>query len=325
MTGVQTCALPISATRTAALLTGDIDFLQDVAPQDIEKLGDVPSLRLVKGPENRVMFLGFDQLRDDLVGLAKQSADRGGNPFKHLAVRQAIAYAIDVDSLRTQVMRGMSAPTWCLVPSPVPCAQIGLDGERPKFNVEVARQLLRQAGYANGFSANLDCPNNRYVNDAALCTAIAAMLAKVNVLLQVNLMPKAQFFQKLEKLESHFYLLGWGGAETDAQPTMNPLMHSKNDALAKGEDNYGQFSNAELDRLIDLAAVEADSVKRLEYVGSALKIHSGQVHHLPLHRQVLVWAMRSNVTTPPAANNHFRAWLTNMGAPSIGLSSASRQ
>ena len=150
------------------------------------------------------------------------------------------------------------------------------------------------------------------MNDEALCIAISGMLAKVNVRVRVNAMPKAQFFQRLEKLESAFYLLGWGGAETDAQPTMDPLMHSFEASTSKGEDNYGRFANPELDALIDAAAAEAEPATRGVLVNQALAMHSKQIHHLALHRQALVWAMQKNVSAKTAANNHFRAWMARV-------------
>ena len=89
----------------------------------------------------------------------------------------------------------MSVPAWCLVPSALGCPDASLDANRPAFNIALAKQLLAQAGYATGFDVTLDCPNNRYVSDAALCTGIAAMLAKVNVRVRVNAIPKALFLR----------------------------------------------------------------------------------------------------------------------------------
>ena len=314
--------LPMASAvaRTAALLAGEIDFLLDPAAQDVERLAANPKLKVMQGPENRVIFLGFDQARENPPGVSLPASTNAsasatqppGNPFKSHVVRQAIAHAIDVQALRTHTMRGQSAPAWCLAPSELACRQAEAMASRPRFDIEQAKKLLAQAGYPNGFDTPLDCPNNRFVNDEALCIAISGMLAKVNVRVRVNAMPKAQFFQRLEKLESAFYLMGWGGAETDAQPTMDPLMHSFEASTSKGEDNYGRFANPALDALIDAAATEADPAKRAGMVTQALALHSHQIHHLVLHRQALVWAMQKTVSAMPAANNHFRAWMARV-------------
>ncbi len=172
--------------------------------------------------------------------------------------------------------------------------------------------MLVQAGYPQGLDITLDCPNNRYLNDEALCVAIASMLARVNIKVRVNAMPRALFFAKLEKLDTSFYLLGWGGAETDAQPTMDPLMHSYDAATGKGDNNYGRFSDPQLDALIDAAAVEVTPAKRKNLVRQALLLHQSQLYHLVLHRQMLTWAMRRRVDAQPAANNHLRSWLVRV-------------
>jgi peptide/nickel transport system substrate-binding protein len=140
------------------------------------------------------------------------------------------------------------------------------------------------------------------------------MLAKVDIRVRVNPIPKAQFFAKLDKLDTSFFLLGWGGAEIDAQPTLDLLSHSFDPVTRKGDDNYGRFANPALDALIDAAGVETDPARRQRLIGDALNLQAEQVHYLPLHRQVLPWVMRKGVHPVHAANNHFRAWLTRVEA-----------
>lgn len=302
---------PISsaAARNAALLSGAVDLVIDPVPQDLESLAQRADIQLRSGVENRVIFLGFDQQREELL----YSSTKGRNPFKDLRVRQAMAHAIDARALHTYVMRKQSVVTGCMTPSPLACNDAPeLDAHRPAFDLARARALLTQAGYPQGFEITLDCPNNRYLNDEALCVAIANMLAKVNIKVRVNAMPRSQFFTKLEKLDTSFYLLGWGGAETDAQPTMDPLMHTFDATSGRGDDNYGRFSDLNLDVLIQAAAVETDAVKRKALVRQALLLHHGNIYHLVLHRQMLTWAMRRHVSAEPAANNHLRSWLVRI-------------
>jgi peptide/nickel transport system substrate-binding protein len=303
-----------AAARSAALLSGAVDLVIDPAPQDLVPLAKAADLQLRSGAENRVIFLGFDQQRDELL----YSNTRGRNPFKSLLVRQAVAHAIDAQALHTHIMRGHSVVTGCLTPSPLACADVPeVDTNRAVFDLVRARALLVQAGYPQGFDITLDCPNNRYLNDEALCVAIASMLAKVDIKVRVNAMPRAQFFAKLEKLDTSFYLLGWGGAETDAQPTMDPLMHSYDAATGRGDENSGRFSDPPLDALIDAAAIEANPAKRKNLVRQALLLHHSQLYHLVLHRQKLTWAMRRNVDAQPAANNHMRSWLVRMSPDTV--------
>jgi peptide/nickel transport system substrate-binding protein len=296
-------------TRTAALISGEIDLVTAPAANDLERLGNTPGLTLRRKPENRVVFLGFDQWRDAL-----QNSDAGGkNPFKDKRVRLAMAHAIDMPSLQKVVLRGQATPTGCLLPSALTCAQIPeLDAHAPKFDAPLSRRLLADAGYAKGFGFTMDCPNDRNVNDEALCVSIAGMLAKVDIRMKVQTMPRSLFYPKLDRLESSAYLMAWGGAELDAQPTMDPIMHSFNEATARGDVNFGRFSDPQLDALIQASATEPSPVKRQRQVRAALLRHQDQAYHLTLYRQTLVWAMRKGVVAEPAANNHMRAWLVKV-------------
>ena len=166
-----------------------------------------------------------------------------------------------------------------------------------------ARRLMAEAGYPDGFDVTLDCPNNRYVNDEEICIALAAMLTRVGINTKVTAMPRATYFPKLEKHDTSFYMLGWGGAVTDAQTTLSPVLRSLDKATGQGSFNYGRYSNPKLDALIDAAATEMNVDKRRETIRQALLEHNGQVHHVPLHRQMIPWAMRQNVGVTHRADN----------------------
>ena len=277
------------ATRTAALLSGQIDFVLDPPPQDLARLEATRETKVVRGPENRIVFLGFDQSRDELL----YSNVKGRNPFKDARVRRAVYQAIDIEALRTRTMRGSALPTGGMTPSTLPSSpEIE---QRLPHDPAKAKQLLTDAGYPSGFEVTLDCPNNRYVNDEEICIAVAAMLTRVGIQTKVTAMPRATYFPKLEKHDTSFFMLGWGGAITDAQTTLSPVLRSPDEKTGNGGFNYGRYLNPRLDALIDAAAVEMNPDKRRQVVWDALKEHNAQVHHVPLHRQMIPWAMRSNV------------------------------
>jgi peptide/nickel transport system substrate-binding protein len=108
-------------------------------------------------------------------------------------------------------------------------------------------------------------------------------------------MPRATYFPKLEKYDTSMYMLGWGGAITDAQTMLSPVLRSLDTKTGNGSFNYGRYVNSKLDELIDAAAVEPNADKRREIIRQAIAEHNAQVHHVPLHRQMIPWAMRSNV------------------------------
>jgi peptide/nickel transport system substrate-binding protein len=285
------------ATRTAALLSGQIDFVLDPPPQDLARLEANRETKVVRGPENRIVFLGFDQSRDELL----YSNVKGRNPFKDARVRRAVYQAIDIEALRARTMRGSAQPTGGMTPSTLPSSpEIE---QRLPFDQARAKQLLAEAGYPNGFEVTLDCPNNRYVNDEEICIAVAAMLTRVGIVTKVTAMPRATYFPKLEKHDTSFFMLGWGGAITDAQTTLSPVLRSPDEKTGNGGFNYGRYLNPRLDALIDAAAVEMNPDRRRQVVWDALKEHNAQVHHVPLHRQMIPWTMRSNVTVVHRADN----------------------
>jgi peptide/nickel transport system substrate-binding protein len=291
------------ATRTAALLSGQIDFVLDPSPQDLARIEANKETKVVRGQENRIIFFGFDQQRDELLF----SNVKGRNPFKDVRVRQAVYQAIDIETLRTRTMRGAAVPTGGATPSSLPSSP-EIEARLP-FDPDRSKKLLAEAGYPNGFDVTLDCPNNRYVNDEEICIAVAAMLARAGINTKVATLPRVNYFPKLEKFETSFYMLGWGGAITDAQTTLDPVLHSKDDKTRKGFFNYGRYNNPKLDALIDAAAQEPNPDKRRQLVWDALKEHKAQIHHVPLHRQMIPWAMRSNVTVVHRADN-----VLNMGS-----------
>jgi peptide/nickel transport system substrate-binding protein len=290
--------LPIvsDATRMAALMSGEVDLVNDPPPQDVPRLKQSPGVKVLEGSENRIVFIGMDQKRDELL----YSNVKGKNPFKDKRVRQALYQAIDIEAIRTTTMRGLSQPSGALLPSPVqstPELEKRLPFERAK-----AKQLLADAGYPNGFEVTLDCPNTRYVNDEKICQALAAMWAQIGVTINVNAMPRANYFPKLEKTDTSMYMLGWGGGAIDGIFILQPVLASYT-GKGDGDYNYGRYTNPRLDELIAKVKVDMNPDQRLAEIREALAAHNAEINHLPLHRQVIPWAARSNVTAVHRADN----------------------
>ncbi len=286
------------ATRTAALLAGDVDFTHDTPPQDSTRLARDAAVRLHTGPENRVLFFGMDQAREELP----QSNVKGRNPFRDRRVREAFLLAIDARAVQAGTMRGQSVPTGCMATAAVGCLAPELEN-RPAADPARAKALLADAGFANGFEVGLDCPNDRYVNDQAICLAVAAMLGRAGITVRVDARPKTLFFQKIERCDTAFYLLGWGGGTTDPQGLLDPIVHRPDARTKKGEYNYGGAGDAELDALIDAAGSEMDAPKRARLLADAQRRTAEQVYFVPLHRQTLTWAARRNVTPVVTPDN----------------------
>jgi len=292
------------ATRVAALISGEVDLINDPPPQDVPRLSQTPNIKVIEGVENRIIFIGMDQARDELL----YSNVKGKNPFKDLRVRQALYHAVDIDAIQKNTMRGLSKPTGAILPSPV--TSTPEIEKRLPFDRDRARKLLADAGYPNGFEVTLDCPNNRYVNDERICQALAAMWAQIGITVKLNAMPRALFFPKLEKTDTSMYMLGWGGASTDGVFTLQPVLSSYN-GKGDGDFNYGRYTNAKVNELTAKVKVNMNEKERLGQIREALLAQNAEVNLIPLHRQVIPWAARSGVTTVHLANNNvIPTWTT---------------
>jgi peptide/nickel transport system substrate-binding protein len=298
--------LPIvsDGTRLAALITGEVDLVNDPPPQDVPRLKQTPNIKVLEGTENRIVFIGMDQNRDELL----YSNIKGKNPFKDRRVRQALYQAIDIEALRANIMRGLAQPSGAMLPSPAQSTP-ELEKRLPHDKAK-AKQLLAEAGYPNGFDVTLDCPNNRYVNDEKICQALAAMWAQIGINVAVNAMPRANYFPKLEKLDTSLYILGWGGGATDAIFTLQPVLATYS-GKGDGDYNYGRYANPKQDKWTAKVKVNMNPEQRLTEIRQALAAQAEAINHLPLHRQVIPWAARSNVTAVHRADNQLIPyWVT---------------
>ncbi len=295
------------ATRTSALVSGELDFVLDPASRDVARLRNTSGVKVVDGPENRIVFIGMDQQRDTLL-----YGNAGGkNPFKDQRVRRALYQAIDIEAIKTKLMNGQSVPSGGSTPSPIAAYNDPALESRLPFDLAGARKLMADAGYPEGFEVTLDCPNNRYINDEEICIALSAMWAQLKVKVKVNAMPRVTYFPKLDKFDTSMYMLGWGGSITDAEPSITPLMKTSDAAKGQGAFNYGRVSNPKIDQLGGQSSVEADPKKREALVKATLAEWKEQVHTIPLHRQVIPWAMRSNISVTHRPDNYLTVeWVT---------------
>jgi peptide/nickel transport system substrate-binding protein len=294
------------ATRVAALVSGEIDLVIDPAPQDLPRLRNTAGVKVIDGPENRIVFIGMDQHREELL----YSSVKGKNPFKDVRVRRALYQAIDIETIKTKLMRGQSVPTGGITPSPLGSYNDASIEKRLPYDLEGAKKLLAEAGYPQGFEITLDCPNNRYINDEEICQTLASMWARLNVKVRVNAMPRSTYFPKLQRLDTSMYMLGWGGAITDAETTFTPVLRGRGEA-GVGSWNFGNAKDAKLEELAAASSKEADPKKREQLVKAALARHNELVLNIPLHRQVIPWAARANVEAVHRPDNWLEwRWVT---------------
>lgn len=300
--------IPNDATRVAALLSGEVDVIEPVPIQDIARVNASDKAKVLAGPELRTIFLGFDQVRDELL----ESNVKGKNPFKDLKVRQAFNMAIDKETIKARVMRGLSTPSALMIAPELFSGS--KDFKNPKFDPEAAKKLLAEAGYPNGFETGMDCPNDRYVNDGQICQAIVGMLARIGVKVNLNAQPKAQYFAKVLKpggYKTSFYLLGWTPGTLDSHNVLYDILGCRVEGTPRGESNLGGYCNKKLDELTDKILVEADATKRDAMIKEAFTIAIADAGYVPLHQQALAWGIAKNVELVQRADNQVLLYWAN--------------
>jgi peptide/nickel transport system substrate-binding protein len=277
------------ATRMAALLSGEVDFVLDPTPQDLPRLRNNANLKVIDGVENRTIFFGMDQFREELPG----SNVKGKNPLKDLRVRRALYQAIDSDTLHRVSMRGLSQPTGTLV-APQVNGWTEAVHKRLPYDVEGAKKLLADAGYPQGFEVDFACPNNRYINDEQVCQAVTAMWSRIGVRAKLRTLPLVTYFPMIQRYEASIYMLGWGVPTFDALYSLQSLVRTVGTG-GDGNYNVGRYSNPRMDVIVDRVKVETDLLVRNRLLTEGLQLSNDTVSHIPLHNQIIPWAMKKSV------------------------------
>lgn len=270
-----------NATRVNALLSGDVDWIYPVPPNDIKRLQDAKSLELYSIPSNRIIFLFMN---GDV-----QPA------FKDKRVREAFNLAINNEGIAKKIMNGNATAAGQNSPE-------GFSGHNPellpRYDLEKAKALMKEAGYEDGFKISLISPNNRYVNDEKIAQAVAAMLAKINIKVDLVTMPKAQYWPERDKCEADIFLMGISPISTDSIDYSSYVTMTKDDEEGVGQYNCG-YSDPELDDMVRQAQNEMDTDKRNQLMQDIATREYSEAAFIPLHWQNLNWAYKTSFTNFP--------------------------
>jgi peptide/nickel transport system substrate-binding protein len=308
------------ATRVAALLSGEVDWIDPVPVQDQDRVNGNAATRVMSGPETRTMYLGMDQRREALLPPAEIPPAPPGverlaaNPFKDVRVRRAFYQSVDIDLIVQRIMRGQARPSALMI-DPLLFPRHAAEFRRLPFDPAEAERLLDQAGYprqggpqGNRFTVGLDCPNDRYVNDGPICQAVIAMLARVGIRIVPMITPRAQFFGKILSsggFNTNFYLLGSTPGTNDSH-TVLQLLHMCRDDRGTGgigSANVGGYCNPAVDALARRILVENDPVARDGLIREAWRITTDDVAFIPLHQQALSWGVSRRVEMAQRPDN----------------------
>lgn len=274
-----------NATRVAALLSGDVDMIAPVAPNDLKRVDSADGVDLVTLPGTRIIEFQLNQ---------------NANPaLKDVRVRQAIVYAINNEGIAKKIMRGFATAA----AQQSPTGYAGHNPElKPRFDLDKAKALMKEAGYEDGFELSMIAPNNRYVNDAKIAQAAASMLAKIGIKVDLKTMPKAQYWPEFDKCAADMLMIGWHADTEDSANFTEFLAMTRNEETGQGQYNCGHYSNPEVDKLVTDANVETDPAKRAALLQKVETTLYNDAAFVPLHWQNLAWGAKSNVDIKPIVN-----------------------
>ena len=281
-----------NTARVAALLSGDVDLIEDPPTTDLAKLKNDPKVTLSRAVSNRVIYIHLDQHGEPPIGIP----DTGNkNPLMDKRVREALSLAIDRKGIVEKIMEGVALPAGDLLPFPM--GGTAKDTPIDPFDSAKAKKLLAEAGYPNGFSITLGAPNGRYINDVKVAQAVAAMWSRIGVKTEVDAVAPPVFFKNRDGFKYSAYLAGWGAVTGEISNAIQSLLATPDKAKGMGTTNSARYSNPAVDTKLEEALRTVDDAKREAILRETSKIAIQQDHALlPIHFEVSVWAMRKGLT-----------------------------
>jgi peptide/nickel transport system substrate-binding protein len=291
------------ATRVAALLSGELDFMHPAPLQDLDRISRTPGMKLLEAPDLRTIMLSINQAPAEPF----ESNIKGKNPLKDIRVRKALYQAIDVESIKTRIMRGKSRIAGLFVAPEIPGFDPALNGRLLPYDPDAAKKLLVEAGYPDGFEIGFDAPNDRYVNDEKIAQAIVPMWARIGVKAKLTTQPGSAHFNKALGGKSDIWMFGWATLPMlDSYSVLSQILSSSREKL--GSNNPGGYKNPKVDELVDKVAVELDEPKRLKMISETFRLAKEDCVLITLHQQPMAWAVRDNVKIVQTADDLPRLW-----------------
>lgn len=295
------------AARVAALLSGDVDAIEQPPIADLSRLSADPRFVVTSKISHRVIFFNFDHLeRSSPFVTGRDGRPLAQNPFRDLRVRQAVSKAVNRNAIVERVMDGRATPSGQLVSAKLFGYVPGLEADA--FDPEGAKRLLAEAGYPDGFRLTIHAPAGRYVNDEKIAQAVAQMLTRVGIVSKVETMPMAPYSARASRQEFSFHLVGWGASTGEASSPLRSLVATFDRDKGTGAVNWGRYSNPALDALIAEAVEEVDDGKRLALLQQATRLAMADLGLMPLHFQFATWATRKGIAYAPRTDEYTLAF-----------------
>lgn len=273
------------ATRAAALLTGDVDMIEPVAPNDEKRIASHADLSVFKEAGDRIILFELNQ--------------NSAPEFKNLKVRQAVNLAINKQAIEDKILKGFGKAAGQLSPE----GYLGHVADlKPRYDLQKAKELMKEAGYEHGFKISMLAPNNRYINDAKMAEAVAAQLAKINIKVELKTLPKAQFWPEFDKCSADMLMLGWSSDTVDSGNYYEYIVQTREEKTGKGQYNCNGYSNANIDALITASNQETDVQKRTAQLQTIEKNIADDAVVVPIEWQKTAWAAKKIIHVQSVAS-----------------------
>ena len=268
--------------RVAALLSGDVDLIENVPPDLIAKVKQSGAFHVVQSRPALPVYLGLDMGRDVTPFVTGNNPAPGAkaNPLLDKRVRQALSYAIDRKAISERIMSGTTAPAGQMLVT-------GLFGTSGKlapmpYDPKKAKALLTEAGFPNGLTLTLHGPNDRLANDSRVIQAIAQMWTRAGIVTKVEVMPWNVYFSKTTRREFSIYMMS-SGAVSEMATALNSVAVTHDLPNGRGVNNRGRYSNPQVDDLVNTAFLTLDDAKRKDLLARASEIAMEDVAVMPLY------------------------------------------
>jgi peptide/nickel transport system substrate-binding protein len=295
------------SARVAALLSGDVEAIEQPPTADLTRIKGDPKFTVTSKISHRVIYFNFDHLQrvsPFITDKAGKPLER--NPLLDVRVRRAISKAINRPAIADRVMEGQAVPSGQLVSEKLFGHVPGLKAEA--FDPEGAKKLLAEAGYPDGFAITIHGPSGRYVNDEKIVQAVAQMLTRVGIVSKVETAPMAPYSARASKQEFSFHMVGWGASTGEASSPLRSLLATFNRDKGLGAVNWGRYSNAKVDYLIEQALQQVDDENRLFMLQEATRLSMQDLGIMPIHFQFTIWATKKGVTYVPRTDEYTLAF-----------------
>jgi peptide/nickel transport system substrate-binding protein len=293
--------LPTDPARMAALLSSDVQLIENVQANLVAPFRANKDLSVFEKMSNRFMFLYTDHRDRSPFVTDKAGKPLDRNPLKDVRVREAISKLIDRTTLTDKVLDKLGVPN----ANPAPP---GMFGHNPNLKPEAldvagARRLLTEAGYPDGFGITLFGPNDRFINDEQVLQAIGQMLTKGGIATKVQTQPMASYIPKAAKKELGFGLLGWGVGGGEPSSPLRGVLATEDKDKGLGASNWSSYSSARYDAVLVEALRTVDDRKRDKLFQEAAEIAiKKDFAIIPLYNQVATWAARKGISYAPRAD-----------------------